>query len=57
MRFIYAFDQDGRELLLRLGYHLITEDTVSGVYVFENRSDMTFSYRSANFVLSDRLTF
>lgn len=55
--FIYVFNKNDRDVLLRLGYTLLKSDVSSGLYIFLNSSGQSFANDSIKFALSDTLTF
>ena len=63
MHFIYVKQQDDKEKMLSLGYHLLKEDEKNQIWVFANRKQAGFStedeLKKADvvFLLSDLLTF
>lgn len=59
-RFIYVFDTDSRDKLLSQNYVMLKADEHQNIYVFDNKSNFTFSNGTIfdfKFVLSDTLTF
>lgn len=55
--FIYAFSEEGRDILLSNQYELLKSDEANHIYVFANRPEQKFACDGARFVLSDTLTF
>lgn len=57
-KFIYVFDETGRDKLLALHYRMLAGDSGRHIYVFLNEArPMTFSAEDVRFTLSDTLTF
>lgn len=56
-QFVYAFDENGKKELMRLGYKMVHEDNARGIYVFLNYDVLDFSVHAGKFALSDTLTF
>lgn len=56
-KFIYVQDEEAKQELLNLGYHLFQEN--KNLYIFENNKTLTFDDKKINFkyVLSDTLFF
>lgn len=54
--FIYVMDMDSKGLLEEHGYSLIKEDTLHGVWCFENKKDCEFTLECPC-VISNILTF
>lgn len=54
--FIYVFSEEDKDLLLELGYDLITSNG-DCIFVFANKPDQAFANSAINFVASDILTF
>ena len=57
MKFIYVFSEAERDTMLRAGYILIHANGKDGVYVFQNRQNLTFALPNIQYVASDVLTF
>ena len=63
MHFLYVMSQKDKTKLEKLGYNLLKEDTRNGLWVFENKTDLSFSDEESlalsdvAFILSDILTF
>lgn len=56
-KFIYVFDIDTRDKLLSQNYQLLKSDINKNIFVFENKTDISFSMNGVQFVLSNILTF
>lgn len=57
-KFIYAFDEAGRDKLLALQYKMLVADGNRHIYVFLNEArQLAFSAEDVRFSLSDTLTF
>lgn len=57
MSFIYVFNSESRDKLLSAGFHMLKEDVVQGIFVFENPTEQTFAMPDVSYILSDTLTF
>lgn len=56
-KFLYVFDKESRDELLHAGFKLLKSDKKNDVYVFANRTDMTFEIADISFVRTNTLTF
>lgn len=56
-KFIYAFSESDRDVLLLQGYTLLKADNTQKIYVFKNKEELCFSMNDGTFALSDILTF
>ena len=56
-KFIYAFSESDRDILLSQGYTLLKADNTKKMYVFKNKEELCFSMNDGTFALSDILTF
>lgn len=56
-KFIYVFDINTRDKLLSQNYQLIKSDINKNIFIFENKTDISFSMNDVQFVLSNILTF
>lgn len=56
-KFIYAFSESDRDVLLSQGYTLLKSDNTQKIYVFKNKEELCFSMNDGTFALSDILTF
>lgn len=56
-KFIYAFSESDRDILLSHGYILLKADNIKKMYVFKNKEELCFSMNDGTFALSDILTF
>lgn len=56
-KFIYAFSESDRGVLLSQGYTLLKADNAQKIYVFKNKEELCFSMNDGTFALSDILTF
>lgn len=54
-KFIYVFDDETRDTLIAKNYRLI--NSKNGMYIFENKVDMSFAMNDIHCVYSDTLTF
>lgn len=57
MSFIYVFNSEAKDELLKLGLNMLKEDSRQQIFVFENPQVMTFSMPDISYILSDTLTF
>lgn len=57
MKFIYVFDKDVKERLIKLGYSLLKDDIAKSVFVFEANDSLNFELSDKEFVYSDTLSF
>lgn len=57
MSFIYVFNSEARDELLKLGLNMLKEDSRQQIFVFENPQVVTFSMPDISYILSDTLTF
>jgi len=57
MSFIYVFNSEARDELLKLGLNMLKEDLRQQIFVFENPQVVTFSMPDISYILSDTLTF
>lgn len=55
--FIYVFDPDLKDDLVKQGYTLLYSDDNKCRYVFANEMYMTFSVDPSKAVITDQLTF
>lgn len=56
-KFIYAFSESDRDVLLSQGCTLLKADNTQKIYVFKNKEELCFSMNDGTFALSDILTF
>lgn len=56
-KFIYAFSESDRDVLLSQGYTLLKTDNTQKIYVFKNKEELCFSMNDGTFALSNILTF
>ncbi len=56
-KFIYVFNEDDKECLLKLKYELLRNDDAQGIYVFNTKDHENFSMKGLAYALSDTLTF
>lgn len=56
-KFIYVFDEDSRDMMLAKHYKLMSADDKKGIYVFQNKVDVSFAATDIKCVYSDTLTF
>lgn len=56
-KFIYAFSESDRDVLLSQEYTLLKADNAQKIYVFKNKEELCFSMNDGTFALSDILTF
>lgn len=57
MKFIYVFSKDDRDVLLKVGFTLLKEDTRNSIYVFGKSNSLTFALTEVSYIESDTLTF
>lgn len=57
MKFIYVFNKDDRDVLLKAGFTLLKEDTRNSIYVFGKSNSLTFALTEVSYIESDTLTF
>ena len=61
MKFIYVFDEIGRDYLLKRKFHLLKEDKDKSIWIFENIEEdirkLNFSASNIKYVVSDMMTF
>ena len=55
--FIYVFDEEARDTLLRMRYTLLKSDEQKRVFVFVNEERANFACAGISYVLSDTMTF
>lgn len=53
--FVYVFNSDARDEMLRAGFRLLESDTSQNIYVFENRDELKFSFPDVSYITSDTL--
>lgn len=61
-KFIYAFSDDDRKLLIKKGYHFICENKLNNkiVYIFENKSEKMTNFsvkETKRFMLTNKMRF
>lgn len=56
-KFIYVFNHDTRDDLIKLGFTILKSDDDNGIYVFANQPSLLFAISDASYLLSDTLTF
>lgn len=55
--FIYVFDQEARDALLKMGLTLLKSDERNKVYVFKNSDQKNFVIKDFSYITSNTLTF
>lgn len=56
-KFLYVFDQEARDTLLKDGFTLLKSNEDEDVYIFANKDVLTFDLADITFVKSNTLTF
>lgn len=56
-KFIYVFNVEDKNKMLKFGYDIVKDDTKSNVYVFLARENFQFDLIDVAYVESDTLTF
>lgn len=56
-KFIYVFDKETSDTLIKQGFILVKSDKQNKVYIFENNSRNKLNFSKKNFVFSNTLTF
>lgn len=56
-KFLYVFDQEARDTLLKDGFTLLKSNEDEDVYIFANKDALTFDLADITFVKSNTLTF
>lgn len=56
-KFIYVFDEKGRDALLAQNYEMLKCNEQKHIYVFINQERQTFAQEDFKYALSDVLTF
>ena len=57
-KFIYVFDTDSRDAMLKAGFILLATDERNSVFVFSRESsDAAFSFSEIDHMLSNTLSF
>ena len=58
-QFIYVMKKEDRDKLLKRGFHLLKEDELSSLWIFENNAelDLEFAKDAPRYVFSDILSF
>lgn len=56
-KFIYVFNTEARDALVKRGYVMLKADDKNSVYVFENRELAMFDLDNISYALSSTLTF
>ncbi len=56
-RFIYTFDNQTKEKLLKKGYALLKAYPSRSIFVFANNEKLSFCFDNERCVMSDTLTF
>jgi len=55
--FIYVFNEEAKDKLLRMQYTLLKADDKNQTYVFVNSDRQDFAEADISYILSDTLTF
>nr|DAG45559.1 MAG TPA: hypothetical protein [Bacteriophage sp.] len=56
-KFLYVFDKEARDTLLKDGFTLLKSNEDEDVYIFANKDVLTFDLADITFVKSNTLTF
>lgn len=56
-KFIYVFDKDARDALLKAGFKLLKEDERGNVYIFMNQDKSSYALAEFSYIENDTLTF
>lgn len=56
-KFIYVFNSEARDALIRKGFKMLKEDNLNNIFVFENNSKLNFEGCDVSYILSNTLTF
>lgn len=57
MKFIYVFNKNSKDKLLKEGFVLLKEDTYNSVYIFNDNPSISYALADISFIRSDSLTF
>ncbi len=58
MKFIYVLNEQLKDKLITKGFHLIKENKVNHMWIFENSQNFSFdSENKGQYILSNSLTF
>ena len=55
--FVYVFTEDDKNQMLASGYQLVRADESRKLFIFENRSNLTFDKKAVKYVYSNSLVF
>lgn len=55
--FVYVFDKDVRDELIKEGFRLLVNDERNDVYVFANQPEIAFALHSVSHIKSSTLSF
>lgn len=55
--FVYVFNTNACDSLLKAGYQLLKADLKNDIYIFENQEIATFDFSEIDFTLSNILPF
>lgn len=56
-KFIYVFDKDARDALLKAGFKLLKEDERGNIYIFLNQDKYSYALAEYSYIENDTLTF
>ena len=56
-KFIYVFDEDARNLMLKAGFVLLRGDVKNGIYVFANDNRLQFSFNGMEHIVTNTMSF
>lgn len=56
-KFVYVFSIKDRDALLKLGFEMLCEDNVRGVFVFQNTPDLFPDDCDVEYITTNRLFF
>lgn len=56
-KFIYVFDEDARDRLLKAGFTLLSSDAKNGIYVFANDNGLQFSLGGTEHIVTNTMSF
>lgn len=58
-KFIYVFNEEAKEILLKSGYKLLKSDELAGTFVFvsPDKDAMKFALENVSYISSDILSF
>lgn len=56
-KFIYVFDKEARDALLKAGFKLMKEDERGNIYIFLNQEKSSYALAEFSYLENDVLTF